>query len=158
MSGPRRTSRWPLLAAWGLIAGGGLAFVAALFSFGTSDDRTSSDSFQVLDVIADRSTTKYAVIYRLGLSGLSKPVTGVWIVVGEAPDKGAKERPGGHPVAIWRQGLPRIAWQAGRLRLIGDQVRVLEDAGRIDECSTSIAADWDLCLDPAHVTFARIPN
>ena len=149
--------RWPMRLAGIMVAGGGLAFAALLVRVGVLD-QSEDERSRVLDVVSEPGSARHAVVVGLRRSGTAASVTGVWIVIGDAPDKGARELPSGAPVAVWRQGLPRVGWQAGRLRLIGDHRAVLIDAGRIDSCMVPAASEWQLCLDPAHVTFVRIPD
>lgn len=134
----------------------GLGLFAAVLLRAAFSDVQPIERFQVLDVISDPALAHHAVIYRYQPAGGLQGMTGLWVSEGAAPDRGASERPPGRPVAVWREGMARIGWQAGRLRLVGDQRDVRPTAAPLEACLESV--DAQLCLDPDRVTFVPLPR
>jgi hypothetical protein len=149
--------RWPsvpLLAA--TLIGVGIAAVVVVLLRAALQEPAGAARFDIRDVISASSLTRHAVVYRFKPADSTATVTGVWIIEGPAPDRDARERPRGQPVAIWRDGTARLGWQGDRLRLIGDRQPVAAD-GDLTACAERTPKP-QLCLDPARVTFVPLPR
>ena len=149
-------SRWPMRAALLMMAGGALAFAIALFDFGFGQQ--SGDSYVVLDVVGGGDGGRHAVVERYTPASGSGAVTAIWIVSGAPPEKGSRRAPEGEPVAVWRESVPRLAWQGTRLRFIGSYERVRSEAGKTGACLSDASPVWDLCIDPERVTLVPLPR
>ena len=145
---------WPLRLALLMIVGGGLAFCFMLA--GSDTARPYEDGHLAIDVISGGDGGRYAVVDRYTRANDGVSLSGVWVAQGAAPENGSRRAPDGNPVAVWRSGFPRLAWQGARLRLIGtfDRVRREDVPGCLAERSPA----WDLCIDPDRVTLAPLPK
>jgi len=147
-------SRWPMRLAFVMLGGGALALAFVLT--GTGNETLREDRYVVLDVIGGGDGGRHAVVDRFTRAGDAVSVVGVWVAQGAMPEKGSRRAPEGRPVAVWRSDFPRLAWQGDRLRLIGtyDRLRREDVAGCLNDRTPS----WDLCIDPARVSFAPLPR
>lgn len=147
-----RTSRWAMRLAL-LMLGGGVAAMTTVL-MGTSSDHGREGGTLVLDVITGGDGGRFGIVARQ--SRTSGSITGVWVAQGAAPEKGSRRAIEGQPVAAWRSGFPRLAWDGRQLRLFGIYERVTRQKG--ESCLAEAAGAWDLCIDPALVTFASLPR
>lgn len=145
---------WLLRLALLAVVGGALAFAAVLLEAGMQS-ALPEGQYEVLHAVADPGGRHHAVVFRFRPSDAISHVSGVWIVPGTTLPVGTRMRPDGAPVAIWSEGRPQINWRDGRLVLAGDHAKVLSAAEKLASCHGS---EWQLCLDPRHVTYVKLPR
>lgn len=149
MSGGRLPMRLALL----LMAAGSLAFALMLAGSGSSPWR--EDEHLVIDVITGGDGGRHAVVDRYTRAADRRTLVGVWMAQEAPPEKGSRRAPDGIPVAVWRGGFPRLAWEGARLRLIGTFERVRRED--VPGCLLERLPAWDLCIDPGRVTLTVLP-
>ena len=153
-AGPGRR-HWTAALAAVLVVGSVLALAVALTGALLSDV-THTDRFRVIDVISDGSLRRHAVVYRHDHAETGRSLTGAWIIDGDPPERGGRERPIGVPVAVWTSGIARLGWRGGRLSLVGSEAAGSPAPPSVDACYTN--APPRLCLDPGRVTLVAIPR
>jgi hypothetical protein len=118
---------------------------------------SGGEDFVILDVIPDGSLRRHAAIARIRLAD-GREASGVFIVAGDPPERGARERPAGPLVAVWTGGFVRVVWDGARVRIIGDPGVVKTVAAGGVGCLAEAAPAWQVCVVTGPAVFAPLPR
>jgi hypothetical protein len=110
------------------------------------------DQFEVLHVIPDPVSTRYAVTYRYLHADSSKTVFGIWLGTGTPPAIGSTKPAHGSPAAIWTGALDTLnqTWVRGHLLLAADNHTEIKLNG---DCLFNHDTPNMLCLHTRQVEF-----